>query len=108
MPRKETCLAELVPASLSVQNIRTGAVAVGKDVSPSFTSELRRGTNVSETKIAPVHCVHLEVFGTELLKGTWNTKYGFSVKYVVFKMSCFGAINVCNSYYFCLGLYLTI
>lgn len=69
---KITCQADLAPMSLLVQHVRMGAAVAGKAV--SFTPELQMRTRPNQP---PVHHVHLQVFGTELLRafGTANRDF---------------------------------
>lgn len=66
---KITCQADLAPVSLRVQHVRMGVPEPGKAV--SFTQAL------DEAKAHPMLHLHLQVFGTELLKalGTANRDF---------------------------------
>lgn len=70
---KMTCQAGLAPVSL-VQHVGMGAAMAGKAV--SFTPELQMGPNQP-----PVHHLHLQVFGTELLKalGAANRDFQYNM-----------------------------
>lgn len=67
---KITCQADLASVSLLVQHVRMGMPVPGK--AASITPELWMRPNQP-----PVHHVHLQVFGTELLKalGTANRDF---------------------------------
>lgn len=71
---KITCQAYLAPVNLLVQHVRMGAAEASKAV--SFTPELWMRPNHP-----PVHHVHLQVFGTELLKalGTANRDFQYNI-----------------------------